>query len=783
MLDSNPDDTFARTLQDMGAVTFEQLQDAREAQSQKAQGGQDISLAEVLIGKGVITELMRENIEKKLAAQKAGGIKQLGAYKLIKKIGEGGMGSVYLAEDTQVGRPCALKVLQREYATSPEFLSRFRREAIATGKLNHPNIVMAYTVGEDLGIHYYAMEYCDGVPLDDVLDQGGRIPWPVMIDVMIQVSKGLEHAHEHGIIHRDIKPANIFICRPPGTQERDTPFPKGFVAKILDLGLSKSLTTDAESSFLTQTGVTLGTPHYIAPEQAEGEKQIDGRADVYSLGATFYHLLTGKTPFLGSTAAAVIMAHLRQPVPDPRKVNPNIPESVSKIILRMLAKNPADRYPSCTELLQDLERALANPSPVTANVQAQPGPSANPAVQVAEQPQPAPVVAPVVEVLPTKPSSINLWMVAGAALAFIVLLTLFIQLLIPDAPPEKTLEQKLAAARKLGEERQKAEAARAEAERAKRKSQRLAQEAAARKAAEKKKAEEDARLKALQEELAEKQRLAEAAQRKLKEAKRRAAEGKHRPVEPDPATKDVVKQPGDDPGRKPPDEPKKEPVGEDPDLIIIQRWANVVLHERNSIECPSLKKVYNVEHVEGLKQTREVLIRRVFEAEDALRRAQNNETAAKNKIAVIERRLEASDPFNRPAPRPRPGGRPPPPVHHRPDRLHADRERDMKHLDTLKSQAGDAHREVLRVERAVQLLSTAKQVVTDRLRVLGVQDLASPPAETHQPAAYKVYVLKDGTELKAYMVVKMGDQVAIKDENGEMHTIPKSNIKEIRNGP
>ena len=302
MLDSNPDDAFAAALQEMGRATFEQLQTARAAQAKMQAKGENVSLANVLVCQGVISAYMRDNVEKSLAARKAGGIKQLGAYKLIKKIGEGGMGSVFLAEDTHVGRPCALKVLPEKYATDREFLTRFRREAIATGKLNHPNIVVAHTVGEESGTHFYAMEYCDGMSLGDVIDRGGEIPWRMAVDVMVQVCQGLEHAHEHGIIHRDIKPANIFICRPLGAEDREATLPKGFVAKILDLGLSKTLTTGAESSFLTQTGTTLGTPHYISPEQIVAEKKLDGRSDIYSLGATFYHLLTGRTPFSGSTA-------------------------------------------------------------------------------------------------------------------------------------------------------------------------------------------------------------------------------------------------------------------------------------------------------------------------------------------------------------------------------------------------------------------------------------------------------------------------------------------------
>jgi serine/threonine protein kinase len=213
------------------------------------------------------------------------------------------------------------------------------------------------------------MEYCEGETLDRILKRDKVIPWDAAVGVVLQVARGLKHAHDHGIIHRDIKPANIFICKPLGTPEggQVETFAEGFVAKILDLGLSKNISGD-EQSFYTQTGVALGTPHYISPEQAKGEKGIDGRTDIYSLGATFYHLVTGQTPFQGSTAALIMMKHLNDELPNPQDINPDIPDGVAHVIARMMAKDPKDRYPSAAELADELERFIHGEAPRAADL-------------------------------------------------------------------------------------------------------------------------------------------------------------------------------------------------------------------------------------------------------------------------------------------------------------------------------------------------------------------------------------------------------------------------------
>ena len=328
------DDALARYVTQTGMATTDQIEKAR------ARTDTRVSLGDVLVSQGVITKAQRESVEKVLHAKEQGGIQQLGNYKLLKKIGEGGMGAVFLAEDTVARRKVALKVLPKKFATDPGFVARFRREAKAMGKLNHANIVAAYAVGEELGHHYYAMEYSDGESLDKRLKREKVIGPSQALEIITQVALGLKHAHDHGVIHRDIKPANIFITTPG-------------VAKILDLGLSKNL-LDSEQSFNTQTGISIGTPHYIAPEQARGDKNIDGRADIYSLGVTFYHIVTGQTPFHGSTAAVIMTKHLTEQLPNPKDIRADIPDGIVHVIRRMMAKSQDDRYDNCDELLDDL---------------------------------------------------------------------------------------------------------------------------------------------------------------------------------------------------------------------------------------------------------------------------------------------------------------------------------------------------------------------------------------------------------------------------------------------
>jgi serine/threonine-protein kinase len=263
---------------------------------------------------------------------------RLGPYRILDQIGAGGMGQVYLAEHVHLHRRVALKVLPAKLAADKIGVERFYREARAVAALDHPNVVRAYDVAWESNTHFLVLEYIQGRSLEDVLvEAGGRLPVTTACDYVVQAAAGLHHAHEKGISHRDIKPANLLV-NPEGT------------VKILDMGLAKffQVSTDANDP-----GVVMGTTDYIAPEQAIACSAADHRADIYSLGATLYHLVTGEPPFQG-TVAAKLIAHQLHDVPTAHEVREDVPEGVSDIIAKMMAKDPAERY----QTMADVVRAL-----------------------------------------------------------------------------------------------------------------------------------------------------------------------------------------------------------------------------------------------------------------------------------------------------------------------------------------------------------------------------------------------------------------------------------------
>ena len=256
-----------------------------------------------------------------------------GKYRIESLISRGGMGAVYLGTDITLERKVAIKFLAEQFKSDQELVFRFHREARVIAGLDHPNIVPVYTVGEQEGHYYFVMKLVEGLTIKEVIQQKGALNIKIAVDIIRQVCDGLEHIHEMGYAHRDIKSQNIII---------DT---KGR-ALILDFGIIRQM----EGGNLTQTGVSTGTPEYIAPEQAREAKQADGRSDIYSLGITFYEMLVGRTPFKATTAMDLIIMHINEPPDPPCSRRADLPPVFDDIVLKMLAKNPEDRFQTIGEV-------------------------------------------------------------------------------------------------------------------------------------------------------------------------------------------------------------------------------------------------------------------------------------------------------------------------------------------------------------------------------------------------------------------------------------------------
>lgn len=261
-------------------------------------------------------------------------------YMVVKSLGEGGMADVYLAMDTILNREVAIKILRGELSSDPVTLLRFQREANAASKLNHPNVVDVYDVGEYEGRHYIVMEYVRGRTLKQLISQRGALDKKEAVDIMIQLTSAVQHAHVNHIIHRDIKPQNVLV-KDDGT------------VKITDFGIALAHDTVQ----LTQSDAVLGSAHYLAPETTRGEPATN-QIDIYALGIVFYELLCGSVPFQGDNPVQIAMKHLREEVPCIREFNPTLPQSIENIITKATVKNRKLRYQSAQELLEDLQKCL-----------------------------------------------------------------------------------------------------------------------------------------------------------------------------------------------------------------------------------------------------------------------------------------------------------------------------------------------------------------------------------------------------------------------------------------
>ncbi|HEY3322140.1 MAG TPA: serine/threonine-protein kinase [Planctomycetota bacterium] len=350
---------FGELAIELGLITKGQLDMALDKQRGLHAGGGKTRVGEVLIMMNLLNveqvkKVLSEQRKRRTAdANKILPMEYFGEYKLLSKLGEGGMGSVYKAQETLANRVVALKVLRRNLAANALFTERFEREAKLAGSLSHPNIVACHNAGVSRGIQFMVMEFVEGDTLRTrLLNAGGKLPEDECLRICRDIAAGLLHAHSKGIVHRDIKPENILFSR------------EG-IAKISDFGTAKSF-LDEES--LTQTGAVIGTPYYISPEQVRADKDIDHRADLYALGGTLYHMLTGHTPFEAPSALEIMRLHLEVQLENPADLNPDLSLGVVQVVTKLMAKAPADRYQTAQELMDDIDRVLRKEEPLNATL-------------------------------------------------------------------------------------------------------------------------------------------------------------------------------------------------------------------------------------------------------------------------------------------------------------------------------------------------------------------------------------------------------------------------------
>lgn len=345
---TNVDTIIARIVVDQGLALPEEVQQCLEAA--RTQDANNRTFMELLVANDYITKRQLHRLRQLAEMERSG--QQIPGYKLLGKLGAGAMATVYKARQLSLDRLVAIKVLPRKFTQSAQFIERFYAEGRAAAQLNHPNIVQAYDVGKAGDYHFFVMEYVDGRTVYDDIVKHKRYTEDDAIDVMIQISESLLHAHERGLIHRDVKPKNIMITR------------EG-VAKLADMGLARAV-TDKEAAEAEQ-GKAFGTPYYIAPEQIRGELRIGPPADIYSLGATFYHMVTGTVPFDGKNPSDVMHKHLKSEMVPPDHVNPKLSSRVAEVIEMMMAKDARRRYQSCKDVLVDLRAIRQKKDPPIAH--------------------------------------------------------------------------------------------------------------------------------------------------------------------------------------------------------------------------------------------------------------------------------------------------------------------------------------------------------------------------------------------------------------------------------
>lgn len=353
MSETNYDSIFGKLAIEQGYCTEEELSHCRKQLRHQPQENPEnpVTLEQLLLSNRFITPSQARRIKESAKESSKSPAEQIPGYKIIGKLGAGAMAIVYKAKQLSLDRIVAVKILPRRFSENPDYVQRFYKEGKAAAKLNHNNIVAAYDVGEAGGYHYFVMEYVEGKTLYEDLSKGKIFSEEEAIGIITQVARALAHAHARGLIHRDVKPKNIMI-NPAG------------IVKLADLGLARA--TDDVQLAKSEAGKAFGTPYYISPEQIRGEIDIDARSDIYSLGATFYHMVTGRVPFDASTPADVMRKHLKEPLVPPDHINTLLSAGVSEVIEVMMAKQKQERYASAEELLTDLDAVSKGEPPLRA---------------------------------------------------------------------------------------------------------------------------------------------------------------------------------------------------------------------------------------------------------------------------------------------------------------------------------------------------------------------------------------------------------------------------------
>ena len=346
------DSEFGRKVVEHKLCSAEEVAICKSRQEELLEKDVKKSLCDILVEDGYVTQTQIARLSKSLDEDSMyRPAQQIPGFQILKKLGQGAMATVFMAKQLSLDRTVAIKVLPRRMSENPEFVERFYREGKAAARLNHPNIVQAIDVGESGGYHYFVMEYIDGCTVYDRIVDNRPLEEEEAIRIALGTAKALNHAHDRGFIHRDVKPKNVML-----TEDNQV--------KLADMGLAREVSDYKIANM--EKGKAYGTPYYISPEQIRGEINIDFRADIYSLGATFYHMLTGRVPFDGNTPSAVMHKHLKEPLEPPDHINTKLSAGVAEVVELMMAKKREDRYPSTTELITDLEALLRGEGPVMA---------------------------------------------------------------------------------------------------------------------------------------------------------------------------------------------------------------------------------------------------------------------------------------------------------------------------------------------------------------------------------------------------------------------------------